>query len=98
MAVRTKEELLGFVNSRFGDDSSDEVLGFIEDVSDTIADYESKVSDSTDWKQKYEENDAEWRQKYRDRFFSKEPDEEEDEYSEETVTIKTFDDLFKKEI
>lgn len=66
MAIVPKEELLKFVEERFREDNSDEVLKFIEDFSDTI-------NDDSDWKAKYDENDKMWRDKYKSRFFSEEP-------------------------
>lgn len=98
MAVVSKEELLNAIQTKYEGDTSDETLAFIEDVTDTLTDFETRLADSTDWKAKYEENDAEWRNKYKERFFNggtdyqQEDPEEFDE--EETVEIKTFDDLF----
>lgn len=94
MAVRTKDEILELVKARVGDDSSDEVIGFIEDITDTLNDYEKRLSDSTDWKAKYEENDAEWREKYKARFFGKEVDETEIDDEEEVKSMK-YEDLFE---
>lgn len=69
MAVKTRDEILASIKSKFADDTSDETLAFIEDVSDTFDDLTNRAGDGTNWKQKYEANDAEWRKKYRDRFF-----------------------------
>lgn len=66
MAVLSKEKLLELVSERFKDDTSDEVISFIEDITDTINSYDS----GEDWKTKYEENDATWRKRYKERFFS----------------------------
>lgn len=95
MAVRTKDEILELVKARVGDDSSDEVIEFIEDITDTLNDYEARLSDSTDWKAKYEENDAEWREKYKARFFGKEVDENEIDDEEEDKSMK-YEDLFEE--
>lgn len=107
MAVVDKKELLDFIQARFREDTSDEVLAFIENFSDT-------VNDTTDWKQKYDENDAEWkakyeandsewRQKYKDRFFSDSIIVTEAEVStpvdvEETIpdAPTSYEDLFKE--
>lgn len=96
--VRTKEELLDQIKAKFGEDTSDEAIGFIEDISDTMTELETKVTDSTDWKKKYEDNDKEWREKYKNRFFDGvKQEEDEEEYEEQETPMKTFDDLFKKE-
>lgn len=95
MAVRTKDEILELVRARVGDDSSDEVIEFIEDITDTLNDYEARLSDSTDWRAKYEENDAEWREKYKARFFGKEVVETEIDDEEEDKPMK-YEDLFEE--
>ncbi len=97
MAVKSTEEIMSAIRERFGEDTSDETIGFIEDVKDTLEEWEkdSKI----DWKTKYEENDKNWRQKYRDRFFTGKPadDEDEDDDSEETPRKKyTYENLFKE--
>lgn len=99
MAVKTKDEILNSIKEKFGDDSSDEVLGFIEDVTDTFSDLEAKATDKEDWKTKYEENDKAWRTKYKERFFSPSDDNEDlsDDEDDSPRTPKTFEDLFKKE-
>lgn len=84
MAVLSKEKLLESVSELFKDDTSDEVLSFIEDITDTINSYDS----GEDWKTKYEENDATWRQRYKERFFSSDVEKQKDEtviVSDETV-------------
>ena len=97
MAIRTREEILSSLNTRFGDDTSDEVLGIIEDVTDTFNDLETRAKgDGTDWKKKYEDNDKEWRQKYKDRFMNGDgniPDDEPPEPNE-PPKVKTFEELF----
>lgn len=100
MSVKSKTEILDAIKEKFGDDTSDSTLSFLEDVSDTFKDLESKSSDSTNWKAKYEENDKAWRQKYHDRFFSSDDDkndDNDDNESDEDEAPKTFDDLFKTE-
>lgn len=98
MAVRTKDELLEIIKGRIGDDSSDETISFLEDITDTLSDYEEKAtnSDTEDWKTKYEENDKMWREKYRERFFSKEVENEDEDFSEDEVKSLSYDDLFEE--
>lgn len=98
MAVRTKDELLEIIKERIGDDSSDETISFLEDITDTLSDYEEKAtnSDTEDWKTKYEENDKMWREKYRERFFSKEVEKEDEDFSEDEVKSLSYDDLFEE--
>lgn len=98
MAVRTKDELLEIIKGRIGDDTSDETISFIEDITDTLSDYEEKAtnSDTEDWKTKYEENDKMWREKYRERFFSKEVEKEDEDFSEDEVKSLSYDDLFEE--
>ena len=98
MAVRTKDELLEIIKGRIGDDSSDETISFLEDITDTLSDYEEKAtnSDAEDWKTKYEENDKMWREKYRERFFSKEVEKEDEDFSEDEVKSLSYDDLFEE--
>lgn len=104
MAVRSIAEILESVQTRLGEDTSDEALAFVEDITDTLNDFENKTKDEEDWKKKYEENDASWRKKYKDRFFGGgKPSEEEivDDFEgiekDEEKTVKTFEDLFKTE-
>ena len=98
MAVRTKDELLEIIKGRIGDDTSDETISFIEDITDTLSDYEEKAtnSDTEDWKTKFEENDKMWREKYRERFFSKEVEKEDEDFSEDEVKSLSYDDLFEE--
>lgn len=99
MAVRSKEDILNSIKEKFGDDTSDSTLSFIEDVNDTINDLETKASDTINWQQKYEENDKEWREKYKERFFSApiEAQKLEEPEEPEIPKPKSFDDLFKVE-
>jgi len=95
MAVKTREEIMNSINERFGEQTDDETIAFIEDVSDTLTDLTEKAQgDGTDWKKKYEDNDKEWRQKYKDRFFSKVDDNEPDVDPEPKKPTR-FEDLFK---
>lgn len=97
MAVRTREEILESLRSRFGDDPTDDDIAMLEDITDTFTDFEEKTSDATNWKNKYEENDKAWKKKYSDRFFSKDGDGNDnpgDSGEPEDKPMKTFDDLF----
>lgn len=98
MAVKTKDELLEIIKERIGDDTSDETISFIEDITDTLSDYEEKATNlnNEDWKTKYEENDKMWREKYRERFFSKEVEKEDEDFSEDEVKSLSYDDLFEE--
>lgn len=99
MSVKSKTEILDAIKEKFGDDTSDSTLSFLEDVSDTFEDLESKSKDSTDWKTKYEENDKAWRQKYHDRFFNNgdNDNDNDNDDNDEGDAPKSFDDLFKTE-
>ena len=103
MAIKTREEIMNTINERFGGETDDATLGFIEDIADTFSDLESRANgDGTDWKKKYEENDSAWRQKYRDRFFGKSDPEEkplvpDPPKPEEDERPHTFEELFKYE-
>lgn len=101
--IKTKAEILEQIKTKFGEDSSDETLSFIEDVSDTLGDLESKASGQEDWKKKYEDNDKEWREKYKARFFeatdpsASDPqgNGSENEGEDNPPKPLTFNDLFK---
>ena len=101
MAIKTKDEILAQIRDKFANDTSDEVIGFIEDISDTITDYENKAKgDGTDWKAEAKRIDDEWREKYKARFFSgkNEADEvESDDDVDDTIKNYNFEDLFTKE-
>lgn len=93
--VKTREEIMDIIKTKFADDTSDETLAFLEDVSDTMTELETKATDTTNWKQKYEDNDKEWREKYKSRFFSSVSQDEDEAELEENETPKIyFDDLF----
>lgn len=95
MAVRTREEILGSVRERFGEDTSDDTIALVEDIADTMTDLENRAKDTTNWEQKYRENDEAWRKKYRDRFFSGGSDDGNDD-PEPTKKKYTFESLFKE--
>lgn len=70
MAVLTKEDFLKAIQTRIGDDVSDEAMTFIEDMTDTYDSLNKSLeNDGEDWKAKYEELDKTWRDKYKARFF-----------------------------
>ena len=95
VAVKTIEEIIASVQSRIGDDTSDDALTLLEDVSDTLNDFNLRLTDSGDWKTKYEENDKKWREKYKERFTTGETiKEKQEEQVKEDNTIRTFDELF----
>ena len=101
--VRTKDDLLSIIKERIGEGTSDEDISLIEDINDTYSDLETRISESGDWKAKYEENDASWRKKYKDRFFTKEVEENKeipddfDRADEGTHEQLKFEDLFTEE-
>lgn len=100
MAVKTREEILEELKTRFGEQTDDDTISFLEDVTDTLSDLETKAKgDGTDWKTKYEENDTEWRKKYTERFYSSDPEPEpepgiEEPKPGEPQPPKTFAELF----
>ena len=97
MAVKSKEEILESIKTRFGEQNDDFTIQFLEDITDTMTDLETKANgDGTDWKTKYEENDAEWRKKYTERFYSPDPKPDQDP-DPEPEKPKNFSDLFKTE-
>ena len=101
MAVRTKEEILELINTRIGEDTSDDAISMIEDITDTLDDYQARVEESGDWRARYEENDAAWRARYKARFFGDAsedpaPDPEEPEEPEGAEEKTTFEELFEE--
>ena len=96
MAVRTKEEILELINTRIGEDTSDDAIAMIEDITDTLDDYQTRLDESGDWRARYEENDAAWRARYKARFFGSadEDPEEAPEDPEEPEEKTTFEELF----
>ena len=96
MAVKTREEILTELKARFGEQTDDETIAFLEDITDTLSDLETKAKGAgTNWKTKYEENDAEWRKKYTERFYSSDPNtDDEPTKPDDTPKPKTFAELF----
>lgn len=93
--IRSKDELIGMISARIGEDNSDEAIALLEDVTDTFNNYETLTKDNTDWKTKYEENDTEWRNKYKERFMSGTPEDDEEVVPDVPEEKKyTFDSLF----
>lgn len=98
MAIKSREDLLNDLNSFIGDNEDDSAISLVEDITDTLTELETN-KDNENWKTKYEENDKAWRKKYKDRFFSKNENEDENEVgNEDNEKIpKTFNDLFEVE-
>lgn len=100
MAVRTKEEILELINTRIGEDTSDDAIALIEDITDTLDDYQTRLDDSGDWKARYDENDAAWRARYKARFFGsaseEDPAPDPEEAPEEPEEKTTFEELFEE--
>lgn len=101
--IRTKDDLLSIIKERIGEGTSDEDISLIEDINDTYDDLSTRVSEAGDWKAKYEENDASWRAKYKERFFTKDVNENSeisdvyDKADEGTHEQLKFEDLFTTE-
>ena len=98
MAVLSREELMAKLSARIGDDTSDEAIALTEDISDTFADLESKANgDGVDWKAEATRIDEEWRKKYKDRFFSCDGSEDNQDDGNDDEPKKTkYSDLFKE--
>lgn len=102
MAILNREDFFNRIHDRFGDDTSDEGIAFLEDMSDTYNDLENRASgDGTDWKAEYDKLNQSWKERYRHRFFSGSGrgnaadvggEDEDDGYNPESVTI---EDLFE---
>lgn len=102
MAIKTRTEILAAIQARFGDDTSDDALAFIEDITDTITDLETRASGETNWEQKYRDNDAAWRKRYQERFFNGDgdpnpnPNSQDDDDTDKEKPL-TFENLFKED-
>ena len=71
MPRKSLEDLMSPAKSLFADNSSDEVLNFLEDLTDSyteqdVTSYESRISEL---ERKVEDTENEWREKYKARFF-----------------------------
>ena len=93
MAVKSKDELLASLKSKFGDDTSDETITLLEDISDTL----DTTADGVEWQKKYEENDKMWREKYTSRFYDTPAPEPKPEPAPEPDKAEdiTINDLFE---
>lgn len=91
--VKSKQELLEKFNQIVNDSTDDSVIEFMDDLSDTIDSNENE-----NWKQKYNNLDEQWRKKYKERFMSKNDDDDIDDEDETDRPKKySFNDLFKEE-
>lgn len=103
MAVLTRDEFFAKIHDKFGDDTSDESIQFLEDLTDTYNSLDEKAAgDGEDWKAKYQTLNETWKKKYQRRFFSgngrsnfeeEEESSAEDKELEKATTI-TINDLF----
>lgn len=71
MPRKTLDEIMSSAKSLFADNSSDEVLAFLEDLTDSyteqdVTSYEARISELEN---KVTEVESEWREKYKARFF-----------------------------
>lgn len=98
MAVRTREEILSQITTKFGGDTSDDVIALMEDVTDTLTDLEAKVTgDGKDWKAEAERIDKEWREKYISRFQGGSANQDDiDEPNTVEEKNYSFENLFKE--
>lgn len=110
MAILSKEDFFTAIQSRVGDDVSDDAMKFIEDITDTYNSLTtaSENNDGEDWKAKYDELDKSWREKYKARFFEgantnssndttkeKAKEEQEKDVKDDAEEV-SFDDLFEE--
>ena len=103
--ILTREELMSRLKDRFGEETDEASLGFIEDITDTYDDLTVRAEAKED-RSELEEMTAKYNElqrKYRERFFSPEAEVEKGddetiiEDSEEVVTEKLhFEDLFEE--
>lgn len=94
MARRSKEELLQIANTILGEDTTDDIISFLEDIADSVGADEVEIEgenweikyreDMELWEQKYNDNDKMWRDKYRSRFNGEVQEELEQEQEQET--------------
>ena len=97
MAVLKRDDFMNSIKAKIGDDTSDDVISFLEDVNDTYTDLETKANnDNQNWKEKFTELDKTWREKYKQRFFSGTTKDEPDETDQPNEPPKklTYENLF----
>ena len=88
MAVKSKEELLAFINALSAENLEEQVLTLMEDVADTL----NNLSDA---ETRLKELDESWKKRYRERFLKGEPPEtDSDGKTEDAPKVKDFKDLF----
>lgn len=88
MAVKSKEELLAFINDLSAENLEEQVLTLMEDVADTL----SNLSDA---ETRLKELDESWKKRYRERFLKGEsPDIDKEDDKEDEPKVKDFKDLF----
>lgn len=86
----TRDEFMGLVQNRVGEDNSDEALEFVQKMSEA---YDGLTANSGEyWKSKYEENDSAWREKYKNAFYTADPAHKKP--AEKPASAVTFGDLF----
>lgn len=88
MAVKSKEELLAFINDLSAENLEEQVLTLMEDVADTLGNL-------SDVETKLKELDESWKKRYRERFLKGEPpDNVNEDEKEDEPKVKDFKDLF----
>lgn len=100
MAVLNRDEFFNAIQTRVGNDTSDDAINFIENMTDTFNSLENGANgDGVDWKQKYEELDESWKKKYAHRFFSggsnSVPPQENNNQVENDEPDTSYESLFK---
>lgn len=98
MAFMEKEEFMKMIQSKIGDDDSDETLEMLENVSDTYDELVRRSSNMEDWETKYKENDEMWRNKYKERFFTTPTEVIENQKKDikRDSEVHTFEELFEE--
>lgn len=101
--VLTREDLIGRIRDRIGEEIADADISLMEDIADTYDDLKDRAGDNENWREKYDELDKTWRQKYIDRFNGKVESDadfvEEPADADETIleyeAPKTYEELFE---
>lgn len=103
MAILNKADFMARLQERVGEDTSDDVMSFLEDMTDTYNDLESKSTGTSDeqWQTKLDDLDKSWREKYKARFFNSEttPADVIDDQTDDVISDGeevTFEDLFEE--